>query len=404
MQNRNDEVKAAFRELLLETSAAVTAGYSVADAISQAPSITKFAKVADDYGVLRVFVGDTFDKPKPLTSMKPEQLGPNLVKFFEGYAVANSGDNAFNEAAFEAFWTASADEILNYSVPITRFVGLVNVDTEGKTHHVTSEMTLRPFQQELDECWMSFVGALPRFLSIRSVLEIRYKVRIDHRGPRFQAPLRPHNLFRIALALQQDAAGGEVFFVDRLHGVRLGGNMLFNDGFNPWGRPLFISSKDAEQIRFYLTRLEEETIGEDSRARRIARACEAYRSAVTRRFDLIGEQFIDSWMVLESLFGEARETTFLLALRIPAFVETDWTKRRDLYAQVRDDYGKRSTYVHGGQISEEDLPSAKTLALARRALLRVLEEPSLYPGAPSQIELGYLETGTLRSTNAPVSN
>jgi hypothetical protein len=276
---------------------------------------------------------------------------------------------------------------------MTRYVGLVNVHTDGNSLALAGGVVLRP-PEETDHLWASQFGGLPAFRRIESVLQIDYETRLD-RGIQADARLPVHELFRFAMSLQQNAAAGEALVVDRVNAIRMHGNLSRQEGINPWGRPLFLKQNDGYEIAFFMRRLQEETATGDDRARRIGRAAQSYQSAMMRRFDAIGEQFIDAWIALEGLFGEQYETTASLSFRIPAFVEINGAKRRQLWQQTRDDYAKRSRYIHGGDIEENELPTQSAIQIASRALRRVLEEPSPYPHAPREIELRFLETGTL---------
>lgn len=58
--------------------------------------------------------------------------------------------------------------------------------------------------------------------------------------------------------------------------------------------------------------------------------------------------FLDFITILEALFStNDGELSYKLALRVSFFIESDPTKRRDLFDMIRDAYDKRSELVHG---------------------------------------------------------
>lgn len=393
MSNRRAIVKSIFRRLFEEMAPLVSSGYSPDKAMSAATFTPTFAFEADKHGILRFFLKDDLWSIKPLAELTPEQLGINLGVYFLEYQRINNGNPEFQATAFDEFWTTAEREILDYQSSMTRYVGLVNVHTGGNSFTLPGDAVLRP-PEEADYLWLSEFGNLPAFMRIESVLEIHYEARLD-RGIQADRRLQVHELFRFAISLQQNVAAGEALVVDRVNAIRMHGNMSRSDGVNPWGRPLFLKQRDGEDIAFFMRRLQEETASRDDRARRVERAAQSYQSAMMRRFDAIGEQLIDAWIALEALFGEQYETIASLSFRIPAFVEIDGAKRRDLWQQIREDYEKRSRYIHGGDIAEKDLPAESAIQVASMALRRILEEPSPYPRAPREIELRFLESGTL---------
>jgi Apea-like HEPN len=393
MSNRREIVKSIFQRLFEEIAPLVSSGYSIDKAMAEATFTPVFASEADKYGILRFILRDDLKSVKPLAELTPEQLGANLDFYFREYQRMNNGKSEFEVTTFDEFWTKAEHEVLDYQSSMTRYVGLVNVYTSGNSFALPGGAVLRP-PEEADHLWVSQFGNLPTFMHIKSVIQIDYETRLD-RGIQGNARLPVHELFRFAIALQQNVAAGEAFVVDRVNAIRMHGNMSQQEGANPWGRPLFLKQNDGDDIAFFMRRLQEETATGDDRARRIRRAAQSYQRAMMRRVDGIGEQLIDAWIALEGLFGEKYETTAALSFRIPAFVEIDGAKRRHLWQQMRDDYEKRSRYIHGGDIAENDLPARSAINIASRALRRVLEEPSPYPHAPREIELRFLESGTL---------
>ena len=86
---------------------------------------------------------------------------------------------------------------------------------------------------------------------------------------------------------------------------------------------------------------------------RLLPALRRWNDACERERD--DDRLVDSWVGLETLFGDDGEVTFKLALRMAAVLRRGGQDREALFREVKKAYGGRSKVVHGAEKAPADI-------------------------------------------------
>ncbi len=97
---------------------------------------------------------------------------------------------------------------------------------------------------------------------------------------------------------------------------------------------------------------------------------------------------ISLWAALEAIFSpdKSAELKFRIATRMAYFLETDGSRRFELYNQVRKLYDARSAAAHGSLKQKPQLSLVPTYNLLRRVFIRIIDTNHF----PTQAELEQL--------------